>query len=122
MVMVHENKEILTHNSRRFLVVCNFVPETFTLKATVDMPMHLLKRKKTEDQHSNSNKKFPLKPVSHTVKEVNLNDRGNDIYTYDNYNMKQNNVKDSRILALQDHRILNMQNNGRGKSKVFINL
>ncbi len=55
MVMVHENREILTHNSRRFLVVCNFVPETFTLTASVAVPTHLLKRKyKTDDNQSHS--------------------------------------------------------------------
>lgn len=46
MIMVHENREILTHNSRRFLVVCQFNPETYTFTASVDVPSHLLKRKK----------------------------------------------------------------------------
>lgn len=46
MIMVHENREILTHNSRRFLVICQFNPETYTFTASADVPSHLLKRKK----------------------------------------------------------------------------
>lgn len=47
MIIVHENKDILTHNARRFLVVCSFLPESYTLnlKASVSMPTNLLKRK-----------------------------------------------------------------------------
>lgn len=45
MIIVHENKEILTHNARRFLVVCSFLPESYTLKASVSMPTNLLRRK-----------------------------------------------------------------------------
>lgn len=53
MIMVHENREILTHNSRRFLVVCQFNPETYTFTASVDVPSHLLKRKKMTSNTSN---------------------------------------------------------------------
>lgn len=45
MIIVHENKDILTHNARRFLVVCSFLPESYTLKASVSMPTNLLRRK-----------------------------------------------------------------------------
>lgn len=38
MILVHENKDILTHNSGRFLVVCNFVEKSFTLRASVSLP------------------------------------------------------------------------------------
>lgn len=44
MIIVHENKEILTHNSRRFLVVCHFLPEAYTLRASVALPASTLRR------------------------------------------------------------------------------
>ena len=44
MVIVHENKEILTHNSRRYMVVCTFMPEIYSLTASVAVPNHLLKK------------------------------------------------------------------------------
>lgn len=118
MVMVHENKEILTHNSRRFLVVCNFVPETFTLTASVAVPTHLLKRKhKTEENQSHSldNNVIPSKPNTNTKteSETEINERSNDIFTFDHY--KQHNVRDSRMLAHEEHRIVN-NNNINGKS------
>ncbi|XP_076058483.1 uncharacterized protein LOC143035501 [Oratosquilla oratoria] len=37
-IMVQENLPILTHSTRRFLVVCNYVPETFTVRAGVSLP------------------------------------------------------------------------------------
>jgi len=114
MVMVHENKEILTHNSRRFLVVCNFVPETFTLTASVAVPTHLLKRKfKTEENQSHSieNNVISSKPNTNSESETDMNERSNDIFTFDHY--KQHNVRDSRMLAHQEHRILNSNNNGK---------
>jgi hypothetical protein len=113
MVMVHENREILTHNSRRFLVVCNFVPETFTLTASVAVPTHLLKRKyKTDDNQSHSidSNVISSKPNTNTnsESETDTNERSNDIFTYDHY--KQHNVRDSRMLANQEHRILHNNN------------
>lgn len=50
--MVHENREILTHNSRRFLVICQFNPETYTFTASADVPSYLLKRKKNPSASS----------------------------------------------------------------------
>lgn len=39
MVLVHENKDILTHNTARFLVLCNFLQtKSFTLRASVSLP------------------------------------------------------------------------------------
>ena len=76
MIIVHENKEILTHNARRFLVVCSFIPESYTLKASVSMPTYLLKRKNPNqfanqlsnsqfgNQLSNSNQMSTLYSVS----------------------------------------------------------
>lgn len=37
MILVHENKDILTHNTARFLVLCNFQQKSFTLKASVSL-------------------------------------------------------------------------------------
>ncbi|KAH7640210.1 uncharacterized protein LOC124496208 [Dermatophagoides farinae] len=44
MVMVNENREILTHNSRRYLVICGFDPDKYTLTASVAVPSFLLKK------------------------------------------------------------------------------
>lgn len=118
MVMVHENREILTHNSRRFLVVCNFVPETYTLTASVAVPTHLLKRKhKTDDSHHHTYHKnhsiesnvIPVsKPnVDPNNENNNIIDKSNDIFTFDLYKQSHN-VRDSRMLAQhQDHHIVN---------------
>lgn len=82
MIIVHENREILTHNSRRFLVVCNFPAETYSFTASVDVPPHLLKRKKTGPHETES-------APRHRVEEPN--------HIFEKY--KFNNVRDSRILA-----------------------
>ncbi|XP_023209967.1 uncharacterized protein LOC111612910 [Centruroides sculpturatus] len=37
-IVVHENRELVTHSSRRFLVVCNFLPGTLTIQAAVQVP------------------------------------------------------------------------------------
>lgn len=42
--MVNENREILTHNSRRYLVICGFDPDKYTLTASVAVPSFLLKK------------------------------------------------------------------------------
>ena len=85
MIIVHENREILTHNSRRFLVVCNFPAETFTFTASVDVPPHLLKRKKAVQHETESLPKDRSRPA----------DDSNHIYE----KYKFNHVRDSRILA-----------------------
>jgi len=115
MVMVHENREILTHNSRRFLVVCNFVPETYTLTASVAVPPHLLKRKyKTEDHNKSDSIETNVIPKKANAANSDTNnennnviDKSNDIFTFDNYKQSHN-VRDSRMLAQhQDHMIVN---------------
>lgn len=93
MIIVHENREILTHNSRRFLVVCNFPNETFTFTASVDVPSHLLKRKKAQHETESLPKdrpshRSPPQPATAT-------DENNNIYE----KYKFNHVRDSRILA-----------------------
>lgn len=37
-ILVYENKDILTHNSARFHVVCNFIHDSFTVRAAISMP------------------------------------------------------------------------------------
>lgn len=89
MIIVHENREILTHNSRRFLVVCNFPTGTFSFTASVDVPPHLLKKKK--NLHETESAPRPSRP-----------DDPNHIS--DKY--KFHHVRDSRILAAQtSHRV-----------------
>lgn len=119
MVMVHENREILTHNSRRFLVVCNFVPETYTLTASVAVPTHLLKRKfKSESDQNNSHSiESNVIPVPKPNVDINsdnniIDNKSNDIFTFDHYKQSHN-VRDSRMLAQHlDHTILNNQITG----------
>lgn len=38
MILVHENKDILTHNTARFLVLCNIQHNSFMLRASVSLP------------------------------------------------------------------------------------
>jgi hypothetical protein len=38
MILVHENKDIITHNTARFLVQCNVMQKSFTVKASVSLP------------------------------------------------------------------------------------
>lgn len=38
MILVHENKDILTHNTAKFLVLCNFLQKSFTLRASISLP------------------------------------------------------------------------------------
>lgn len=115
MIIVHENKEILTHNSRRFLVVCNFPPETYTLKASVEVPQHLIKRKKQPGD---------VVPVNRIRQQDQNSNDPNHINVYEPsepYNPKANNVHDSRILALhQEHKMLsNVSQSGRRKLPSF---
>lgn len=88
MIIVHENREILTHNSRRFLVVCNFPAESYTFTASVDVPPHLLKRKKSQHETESAPRALDRVPED-----------PNNIGLYDKY--KFNHVRDSRILASQ---------------------
>lgn len=103
MIIVHENKEILTHNSRRFLVVCNFPSDTYTLTASVDVPPHLLKKNnRNKPSHvippKPGNDNPPPRNFDREVEDSYPNDP-NHISLYDNSRI--NRVRDSRILALQ---------------------
>ncbi|XP_042880180.1 uncharacterized protein LOC122258365 [Penaeus japonicus] len=71
-IIVQENLPILTHSTRRFLVKCNYVPETFTVRAGVNLP-----------EESNSVDEDPLTPVDQSVYEVDpseLFDSSNNLF------------------------------------------
>ncbi|GFG33674.1 hypothetical protein Cfor_11724 [Coptotermes formosanus] len=58
-VLVQENLPILTHSTRRFLVLCTFQPETLTVRAGINLPSH-----HHREDPSNSNR------VEHLQREV----------------------------------------------------
>lgn len=86
-------------------MVCNFPPETYTLKASVEVPQHLIKRKKQQGHNSGADSSAssvtrnavgtggPQAPRQH-------GDVPNHIATNIVEPYKANNVHDSRILAL----------------------
>lgn len=43
-VIVQENLPILTHSTRRFLVLCSYQPETLTVRAGINLPTGLLQQ------------------------------------------------------------------------------
>ncbi|XP_013788026.1 uncharacterized protein LOC106471948 [Limulus polyphemus] len=107
-IVVHENRNIITQNSRRYLVQCNLIPKAFTIRAAVYIPkphknglnmkpVDQDKDVKTPDQYIN------MELVDRNIKMNSvgddISDTRNDIFTYDHY--KQNNVRDSRFLAQQ---------------------
>nr|CAD7200325.1 unnamed protein product [Timema douglasi] len=47
-VIVQENLPILTHSTRRFLVLCTFQPETLTVRAGINLPGNHHRRPKPE--------------------------------------------------------------------------
>ena len=101
MIIVHDNKEILTHNSRRFLVVCNFPSETYTFMPEVEVPPRLLKRKKVVGHEVESLPRMPKIPPPRSSTE----DPGILINIADKY--KFNSLRDSRFLtALTGHRVM----------------
>lgn len=107
MIIVQENKEILTHNSRRFLVVCNFPHETYTFIASVEVPPHLLKKKK--NHHGLETESLPRMPKIPTQPSVRIPSSTDDpnilINIADKY--KFNSLRDSRILAPSSgHRVM----------------
>ncbi|XP_064472803.1 uncharacterized protein LOC135387627 isoform X2 [Ornithodoros turicata] len=77
-IIVHENRDIITHNTRRYLVVCSFVPDTYTITASVSLPT--LNKKKT----------LVGKDLVPEVLDPN------EVFTY-----KDSHVEDSRIAAEQ---------------------
>ncbi|XP_054707806.1 uncharacterized protein LOC129217516 [Uloborus diversus] len=89
VVVVHESSSVVTHNSRRFLVQCNFLPETFTIKAAFNVP-----------QESGDKRNFNYKQLEEALKNVD----SNDVFTYEDY--KQNHVKDSRMSSEQVQSVL----------------
>ncbi|KAG0727725.1 hypothetical protein GWK47_034065 [Chionoecetes opilio] len=70
-IIVQENLPILTHSTRRFLVKCNYIPETFTVRAGVILP--------NEDEDEDEE----LSPVDQAIFELDpseLFDSANNIF------------------------------------------
>lgn len=111
MVIVHENREILTHNSRRYMVVCTFTPEVYSLTASVSVPNHLLK--KVLDRMRE--KQFQLSSAVITTNSTRNGSTGsslmkpfkNKVFPYrrdDEFRSKQSShLRDSRMLAEDSH-------------------
>ncbi|XP_076370027.1 uncharacterized protein LOC143256552 [Tachypleus tridentatus] len=108
MIVVHENRNIITQNSRRYLVQCNLIPKAFTIRAAVYVPkphknglnikpVDQDKDIKTPDQYKNM--ELSDRDIKMNSVDDDASDTRNDIFTYDNY--KLNNVRDSRFLAQQ---------------------
>ncbi|KAG8176222.1 hypothetical protein JTE90_008126 [Oedothorax gibbosus] len=89
VVVVHESSSVVTHNSRRFLVQCAFLPETFTIKAAFSVP-------KQESEASKKN--FQYRQLEEALKHADSS--SNDLFTYDQYK-GLNHVKDSRMSSEQ---------------------
>ncbi|XP_069677666.1 uncharacterized protein [Periplaneta americana] len=56
-VLVQENLPILTHSTRRFLVLCSFQPETLTVRAGINLPTN-----RHRDEPGNSNRVEHIQP------------------------------------------------------------
>nr|XP_018900439.1 PREDICTED: uncharacterized protein LOC109032652 isoform X1 [Bemisia tabaci] len=71
-ILVQENLPILTHSTRRFLVLCTFQPETLTVRAGINLPHH----------HGNYHHREPPSNFgSYHLNDVNGNElSGNDVH------------------------------------------
>lgn len=97
MVIVHENKEILTHNSKRYLVVCTFAPESYTLTASVSVPNHLLKKlfdRMKEKQSTTDSQQNTTNELSDSIKRKRFVPHR----FIETYSSKHSNLRDSRML------------------------
>lgn len=56
-VLVQENLPILTHSTRRFLVLCSYQPETLTVRAGINLPTHRGHASISYEDESNSRRK-----------------------------------------------------------------
>ncbi|XP_067120873.1 uncharacterized protein [Centruroides vittatus] len=81
-VVVFENKDVVTHNTRRYLVQCNLLPKIFSLQASIHVPNN---KKVTETKHV----RYPV-----------MEDLDG---TEDALSSTSNNVQDSRMDAEQNH-------------------
>lgn len=89
-IIVHENRDIITHNTRRYLVVCSFLPNTYTITASVNLPLLRGKKKNYPGTHTKAPGGLLLADPSPDP---------NEVFTYQRH--KDSNVRDSRIAAEQ---------------------
>ncbi|KAH9397596.1 hypothetical protein TYRP_003918 [Tyrophagus putrescentiae] len=102
MVIVHENRDILTHNSRRYLVLCTFTPQLYSLTASASVPSHLL-RKVFIDRLRERRLPFRLELLKTTKAEKKLKKRHSSSSS-NNTAAKQSldgaaSLRDSRMIA-----------------------
>ncbi|XP_045113218.1 uncharacterized protein LOC123505660 isoform X2 [Portunus trituberculatus] len=71
-IIVQENLPILTHSTRRFLVKCNYIPETFTVRAGVSLP--------NEDDEEEEEELFPVDQAIFELDPSELFDSANNIF------------------------------------------
>lgn len=93
-IIVHENRDIITHNTRRYLVVCSFLPDTYTITASVNLPLVRGKKKSSVATHT----KVPGGLLLANAR-LETSTEQNEVFTYQRY--KDSNVRDSRIAAEQ---------------------
>lgn len=93
-IIVHENRDIITHNTRRYLVVCSFLPDTYTITASVNLPVVRGKKKSNVATHT----KVPGGLLLANAR-LETSTEQNEVFTYQRY--KDSNVRDSRIAAEQ---------------------
>ncbi|KAL1435464.1 hypothetical protein MTO96_000139 [Rhipicephalus appendiculatus] len=93
-IIVHENRDIITHNTRRYLVVCSFLPDTYTITASVNLPVVRGKKKSSVATHT----KVPGGLLLANAR-LETSTEQNEVFTYQRY--KDSNVRDSRIAAEQ---------------------
>ncbi|CAL4067117.1 unnamed protein product, partial [Meganyctiphanes norvegica] len=98
IITVQENRDILTHSTRRFVVVCNYVPETFTVRAGVSLP-----EENAEDD---------LVPVDNTVFEVDPSE------LFDS----TNNLFDSRLSGQIGQALRRSSSEGNREPKMWAHL
>lgn len=89
-IIVHENRDIITHNTRRYLVVCSFLPDTYTITASVNLPLLRGKKKNYPATHTK---------VPGGLLLADPSPDPNEVFTYQRH--KDSNVRDSRIAAEQ---------------------
>ncbi|KAH8042385.1 hypothetical protein HPB51_022193 [Rhipicephalus microplus] len=92
-IIVHENRDIITHNTRRYLVVCSFLPDTYTITASVNLPLVRGKKKSSVATHT----KVPGGLLLANAR-LETSTEQNEVFTYQRY--KDSNEPMSRAVWL----------------------
>lgn len=66
-ILVQENLPILTHSTRRFLILCTFQPETLTVRAGINLPQNGQSSVYTEDSENDIQASPLLRHQHHTT-------------------------------------------------------